>query len=150
LWVARAPPSGELATASSEAAHRMVVPRAVAPPQHVALSAPRLLEGSVVVIPISHPLLALHALLMAPSLLLDHDGAVDEVAKGLVLTRLQSLAKAMVKALQKLELPLLVGVGVVGAVPHHLHEVTLVLLDPHRTLCRGAELLRLLDQQLAG
>jgi hypothetical protein len=28
--------------------------------------------------------------------------------------------------------------------------VTLVLLDPHRTLGHGAELLRLLDQQLTG
>jgi hypothetical protein len=98
LWVAVAPPSEELATTSSEAALRLVVPWVVDPPQHVALSAPRLLERSVVVIPISHPLLALHALLVAPPLLLDCDGAVDEVAKGLVLARLQSLVKAVVKA----------------------------------------------------
>jgi hypothetical protein len=45
---------------------------------------------------------------------------------------------------------LLVGVGVVGGVLHQLHEVTLVLLNPHRTLGHGAELLRLLDQQLTG
>jgi hypothetical protein len=50
------------------------------------------------VIPISHPLLAPHALLVAPPLVLDHDGVVDEVAKGLVLARLQSLEKAVVKA----------------------------------------------------
>jgi hypothetical protein len=56
----------------------------------------------------------------------------------------------MVKASQEPELLLLVGVGVVGGVPHHLHEVTLVLLDPHYTLGHGAELLRLLDQQLTG
>jgi hypothetical protein len=74
------------------------------------------LEGSVVVVPISHPLLALHALLMALPLVLDRDGAVDEVAKGLVLARLQSLANAMVKALQEPELLLLVVVGVVGGV----------------------------------
>jgi hypothetical protein len=43
----------------------------------------------------------------------------------------------------------MVGVGVIGGVPHHLHEVTLILLDPHRTLCHGAELLRLVDEQLA-
>jgi hypothetical protein len=92
------PPSGELSTASSEAVPRLVVPWAVAPPQHVALSAPQLLEGSVVVVPISRPLLALHALLVAPPLILDRDGAVDEVAKGLVLARLQSLVKAVVKA----------------------------------------------------
>jgi hypothetical protein len=95
-----------------------------------------------VVVPISHPLLALHALLVAPPLILNHDGAVDEVVKGLVLTSLQSLAKAVVKASQKPELLLLVGVGVIGGIPHYLHEVTLVLLDPHRTLGRGAELLR--------
>jgi hypothetical protein len=51
-----------------------------------------------VVIPISHPLLAPHALLVAPPLVLDHDGVVDEVAKGLVLARLQYLEKAVVKA----------------------------------------------------
>jgi hypothetical protein len=79
---------------NSEAAPRLVVPRAVAPPQHVPLSTPRLLEGSVVVVPISFPLLALHALLMDPPLVLDRDSAVDEVAKGLVLARLQSLVKA--------------------------------------------------------
>jgi hypothetical protein len=55
------------------------------------------LEGSVVVIPISRPLLAPHAFLVAPPLVLDRDGGVDEVAKGLVLARLQRLAKAMVK-----------------------------------------------------
>jgi hypothetical protein len=97
------------------------------------------------VIPISRPLLAPHALLVAPPLVLDRDGAVDEVAKGL-----QCLVKAVVKASQELELLLLVGVGVVGGVPHHLHEVALVLLDPHRTLSHDVELLRLLDQQLAG
>jgi hypothetical protein len=56
------------------------------------------LEGSVVVIPISRPLLAPHTFLVAPPLVLDRDGGVDEVAKGLVLARLQRLAKAMVKA----------------------------------------------------
>jgi hypothetical protein len=60
------------------------------------------------------------------------------------------MVKAMVKALQELELLLLVGVGVVGGVPHRLPEVTLVLLDPHCTLGHSAELLRLLDQQLTG
>jgi hypothetical protein len=35
---------------------------------------------------------------MAPPLVLDRDGAVDEVAKGLVLARLQRRTKAMVKA----------------------------------------------------
>jgi hypothetical protein len=83
---------------------------------------------------------------MAPPLVLDRDGAVDEVVKGLVLTLLQCLAKAMVKASQESELLLLVGVGVVRGVPHHLHEVTLLLLNPHRTLGHGAEFLRLLDQ----
>jgi hypothetical protein len=91
-------------------------------------------------VPISRPLLALDALLMAPPLVLDRDGAVDEVAKGLVLARLHFLAKAVVKASQQPELLLLVGVGVVGSVPHHLHEVALVLLDPHRTLSHGAKL----------
>jgi hypothetical protein len=51
----------------------------------------------------------------------------------------------MVKASQEPEMLLLVGVGVIGGVPHHLHEVTLVLLDPHRTLGHGAEFLHLLD-----
>jgi hypothetical protein len=94
LGVAGVPPFVEQATSStSEARPRLVVPRTVAPPQHVALSAPRLLEGSVVVIPISRPLLAPDAFLVAPPLVLDHDGAVDDVAKGLVLTRLQCLVK---------------------------------------------------------
>jgi hypothetical protein len=31
------------------------------------------------------------------------------------------------------------------SIPHHLHEVALVLLDPHRTLGHGVELLGLLD-----
>jgi hypothetical protein len=97
------------------------------------------------VVPISHPLLAPHALLVAPPLVLYRDGTVDEVAKELVLARLQSLAKAVVKASQESELLLLVGVSVVGGVPHHLHEVALVLLDPQRTLSHGAELLCLLD-----
>jgi hypothetical protein len=52
----------------------------------------------------------------------------------------------VVKDTQEPELLLLVGVGVVRGVPHHLHEVALILLDPHRTLGHGAELLRLLDQ----
>jgi hypothetical protein len=51
----------------------------------------------------------------------------------------------VVKASQEPELLLLVGVSVVGGVPHHLHEVALVLLDPQRTLSHGAELLCLLD-----
>jgi hypothetical protein len=126
------------------------VPWVVAPPQHAALSTPRLLEALSVVIPISRPFLAPHALLVAPPLVLDRDGAVDEVAKGLVLARLRCLAKAMVKASPEPELLLLVGVGVVRGVPHHHHEVALVLLDPHCTLGHGAELLRLLDQQLTG
>jgi hypothetical protein len=67
-----------------------------------------------VVIPISRPLIAPHALLVAPPLILDRDGTVDEVAKGLVLARLQSLAKAVVKASQEPQLLLLVSVGVVG------------------------------------
>jgi hypothetical protein len=95
-----------------------------------------------VVIPISRPLLAPHALLVAPHVVLDRDGAVDEVAKGLVLARLQCLVKDVVKAWQEPELLLLVGIGVVGGVLHYLHEVALVLLDPHRTLGHGAELLR--------
>jgi hypothetical protein len=51
-----------------------------------------------VVVPISCPLLALHALLVAPPLVIDRDGVVDEVAKRLVLARLQSRAKVVVKA----------------------------------------------------
>jgi hypothetical protein len=50
-----------------------------------------------VVISISRPLLAPHALLVAPPLVLDRDVAVDKVAKGLVLAHLQCLAKAVVK-----------------------------------------------------
>jgi hypothetical protein len=102
----------------------------------------------VVVIPISRPLLAPHALLMAPLLVLDRDGVVHEVAKVLVLACLQCPAKPVVKASQEPELLLLVSVGVMWGVPHHLHEVALVLLDPHRTLGHGAELLCLLEQQL--
>jgi hypothetical protein len=67
-----------------------------------------------------------------------------------VLTRLQSLTKAVVEASQKPELLLLVSVGVVGGVAHHLHEVVIILLHPHRTLRQGAKLLSLLDHQLAG
>jgi hypothetical protein len=72
------------------------VPRVVAPPQHVALSASLLLEGLVVVVMIYRPCFALHALFVAP-LILDRNGAVDELAKGLVLARLQSLAKVVVR-----------------------------------------------------
>jgi hypothetical protein len=54
----------------------------------------------------------------------------------------------VVKTLQEPELLLLVGVGVVRGILHHLHEVALILLDPRRTLSHGAELLHLLDQQL--
>jgi hypothetical protein len=61
-----------------------------------------------VLVPISY------ALLVALPLVLDRDGTVDEVAKGLVLARLQCLVKAMVKASQEPELLLLVGVSVVG------------------------------------
>jgi hypothetical protein len=50
------------------------------------------------VIPISCALLAPHTLLMAPPLVLNCDGMIDEVAKGLMLARLQSLEKAVVKA----------------------------------------------------
>jgi hypothetical protein len=50
------------------------------------------------VVPISHPLPVLHAVFMTPSLILECDGAVHQVAQGLVLTCLQSLAKTMVKA----------------------------------------------------
>jgi hypothetical protein len=67
-----------------------------------------------------------------------------------VLARLQSLAKTVVKASQEPELLLLVGVGVVGGVVHHLHELALVLLHSHRTLHHGTVLLSLLDHQLAG
>jgi hypothetical protein len=81
-----------------EATPRLVVPRVITPPQHVALSTPWLLEGSVVLISISRPLLAPHALLVAPPLILDRDGAVDEVGKGLVLACLQCPAKAVVNA----------------------------------------------------
>jgi hypothetical protein len=67
------------------------------------------------VIPISRPLFAPHALLVAPPLILDRDGAVDEVVKRLVLSHLQCLAKAVVKASQKKELLLLVSVVSSGA-----------------------------------
>jgi hypothetical protein len=67
-----------------------------------------------------------------------------------VLTCLQSLAKAAVKTSQEPELLLLFEVGVLGSVAHHFHEVALVLLHSHRTLCHGAELLSRLDHQLAG
>jgi hypothetical protein len=46
------------------------------------------MEGSVVVVPISHPLLVLHVLLVAHPLVLHRDGAIDEMAKRLVLARL--------------------------------------------------------------
>jgi hypothetical protein len=39
-------------------------------------------------IPISRPLLAPHALLVASPLILDRDGVVDEVVKRLVLARI--------------------------------------------------------------
>jgi hypothetical protein len=61
-----------------------------------------------VVIQLSRSLLALHALLVAPPLIFDRDGVVDEVAKGLLLARLQSLAKAVAKASQEPELLLII------------------------------------------
>jgi hypothetical protein len=58
------------------------------------------------------------------------------------------LVKAVVKASQEPELLFLVGVGVFENVARHSHEVALVLLHSHRTLCHGAELLSVLDHQL--
>jgi hypothetical protein len=58
--------------------------------------------------------------------------------------------KTVEKASQEPELLLLFEVGVLGSVAHHFHEVALVLLHSHRTLCHGADLLSLMDHQLTG
>jgi hypothetical protein len=56
----------------------------------------------------------------------------------------------MVQSVEKPELFLLLDVGVICSVPHHLGEVALVLLHPHRTLSHGTEFLGLLDHHLPG
>ena len=100
------------------------------------------------VVLISQVLLALHMLFMTPSFFFKRDSSVHQVAEGFVLTCLQALTKVVVKASQKPELLLFISVGVVLGIAHHLHEVPLILLDPHGTLVHGAELLSLLDHQL--
>jgi hypothetical protein len=84
--------------ASSEVASMLVKPQVESPSHHAAWPIPWPLEPSVKVVPISHPLPVLHAVFMTPSLILECDVAVHQVAQGLVLTCLQSLAKTMVKA----------------------------------------------------
>jgi hypothetical protein len=51
---------------------------------------------------------------------------------------------------EKLELFLVLSVGVISGVPHHLGEVALMFFHPHRTLSHGAEFLGLLDEYLSG
>jgi hypothetical protein len=68
------------------------------------------------VVPISHPLPVLYVVFTTLSLVLERDGAMPQVAQGLVLTCLQSLVKTVVKTSQEPELLLLFGVGVLRSV----------------------------------
>jgi hypothetical protein len=66
------------------------------------------------------------------------------------LTSGDHLANPMVQAAEKPELLLLLSVSVIWSIPHHLHEMALILLHSHRTLGHGTEVLGLLDENLLG
>jgi hypothetical protein len=113
---------------------------------------PCLLEG-----PITYLVVGLALLVVLPvfpsnslSLSLHINGTVDQAAERWVLASHHNLTDAMVQSAEKPELFLLLGIGVVCSVPHHLGEVALILLYPHRTLSHGTEFLGLLDHHLPG
>lgn len=88
---------------------------------------------------ISSPFSIPHAIFMSHPLSLQSDSLVYQVAKRLEVTPHQDLAKVVVEASKKPELFLLIGVGVIWSVPHHLGEVAFVLLYPHCALNHSAE-----------
>ena len=99
------------------------------------------LTGLVVCVPL---LLAL-AIYTSQSFLLHGNGTVHHVAERRVVAFGHDLAYPVVHVAMEPELLLLVGVHIVGCVPHHLGEVALIFLHPHGSLGHGAKLLRLLD-----
>lgn len=75
---------------------------------------------------------------------------VHHVAKQRKDTPCHNLANSVVQAAVKPELLLLISVGVIWGVPHHLYEMALILFNPHYILGHGMEVLGLLDENLAG
>ena len=82
------------------------------------------------------------------SFLLCGDATVHQVAERGELASGHQLANPVVQATLEPELFLLIGVGVVGGVSHHLHEVALILFHLHGTLDHCAEILSLLNHHL--
>ena len=134
-----------LVVSSSEASVWWVGAGTVVVPRWVRCCASRLLERAVADLLISPPLLVALAVFPSKSLLLDGNAMVHHMVDRSELASGHHLANPMVQAAMKLELLLLFGVGVVWGVPHHLHEVTLILLHLHGTLRNCAKLLSLLD-----
>jgi hypothetical protein len=111
---------------------------------------PHLLEGPVAHLVVSHGFyVALHVFLAHP-LSLNSNGAVDQAVERWVLTSRHNLMNAIVQTVEELELFLLLGIGVIGGMPHNLGEATFVFLYPHHTLSHGTKFLGLLDDHLLG
>jgi len=134
-----------LVVSSSEASVWWVGAGTVVVLRWVRCCASRLLERAVADLLISPPLLVALAVFPSKSLLLDGNAMVHHMAEHSELASGHHMANPVVQAVVKPELLLLFGVGVVWAVPHHLHEVTLILLHLHGTLRHCAKLLSLLD-----
>ena len=134
-----------LVVSSSEASVWWVGVGTVVVPRWGRCCASGLLEGAVVDLLISPPLLVALAVFPSKSLLLDGNATVHHMVDRSELASGHHLANPMVQAAMKPKLLLLFGVGVVWGVPHHLHEVTLILLHLHGTLRHCAKLLSLLD-----
>ena len=107
-----------------------------------------LLERAVTHWLVSPSLLVVLAVLPGKPLLLCSDATVHQVAERGELASGHQLANPVVQATLEPELFLLIGVGVVGGVSHHLHEVALILFHVHGTLDHCAEILGLLDHHL--
>ena len=134
-----------LVVSSSEASVWWVGVGTVVVPRWGRCCASGLLERAVVDLLISPPLLVALAVFPSKSLLLDGNATVHHMVDRSELASGHHLANPMVQAAMKPKLLLLFGVGVVWGVPHHLHEVTLILLHLHGTLRHCAKLLSLLD-----
>ena len=133
-----------LVVSSSEASIWWVGAGTVVVPRRGRCCASGLLERAVADLLISPPLLVALAVFPSKSLLLDGNATVHHMAERSELASGHHLANPMVQAAMKPELLLLFGVGVVWGIPHHLHEVTLILLQLHGTLRHYAKLLSLL------
>ena len=143
--LSRSPIVVVLVVSPSEVPDWLVGAGAVVVPERRRWCAPGPLEGAVADLLISPPLLVALAVFPSKSLLLDGNATVHHMVDRSELASGHHLANPMVQAAMKPKLLLLFGVGVVWGVPHHLHEVTLILLHLHGTLRHCAKLLSLLD-----